>query len=64
MLWYVRCSTALIHSIDPMTAIRQQCQVLVQMGCSQDVNQLMQEMHAIAQGQFTGMQFTDEGKRK
>ena len=52
------------YSIDPVTAIRQQYQLLVKMGRSQDIAQLTQEMTRVAQGQVNPFQFTDEGKRQ
>ena len=51
-------------SVDPVTAIRQQFQLLVQMGRGQDIAQLSQEIQRAAQGNLPSMKFTEEGKKK
>ena len=51
-------------SVDPVAAIRQHCDMLLQQGHTQEVDQLTQEILMKRSQQFTNVKKPGEGNRK
>ena len=52
-------------SVDPVNTIREQCQMLLQMGRTNDVARISHELNIFTHSQVSAMnlKFADEGKR-